>query len=553
MARMPRGGWRQRFDVSGGPASGGAGSSSEAYDQILEAERRALKDFQDGLITADEAMAEYTAAVRKYGREAAVTIDARQASADRVEQVLDRQAEFMGRAGVTKEDLTKYLDNLPVAELSERAKAEREMYEQLDEALDKFRKGLITAEEAARRQAAAVDRFGEKAGMTVGERWQEQRSRFGELSDAARAGGQPPPVDPKNPLGGQLANAFERFGLPGDVGKQLGGVLNQFGAAGLNLNGGLIGNLIGRGGLLSALGGMGGPPPGAPPGIGAGFSGMAGGAGGAAAGLASFAGPLAIATVGAKVMEGFYDGVSDATRRVGEFGTKVAGNDGIGAVTTVMDGFGAAAGKVPVVGGMLEAQIGMYTTFLKTFDQVTAAFASRGEELKRYDGRIAFASAMSDTNKLLADIREGQQLGNQYAELISARTQLQVEFQEALAPIKAAMMEVLIPNLRALAVIVGEVGRQMRQAAEARDKVKGLEEDALRAMAKLPLVKESLDFIAELVQKIPGVGKVKREEGDIIAGLLDIGRRGLDADAGVRQPEAVDNAPLNINLFDMIR
>jgi hypothetical protein len=557
MAKMPRGGWRQRFDVTGGPPSGVAGSANEAYDRILAAEKRALDDFKNGLITADEAMAEYAASLRRYGREAGATIDQRQNDADRVEFLLDRLAGAAGQPGVSKEppvdltrymdqvvDLTKHLDKLPIAKLTAEAAAERELYKQLDEALDKFRKGLITAEEAARRQAGAIDRLGEKAGMTVGERWQEQRSQFAGLTDAAMQGGQPPPIDPKNPLPGQLGNAFERFGLPADIGKQLGGVLNQFGGAGLNLGGGAIG------GFLKSLGSMGGGA-GGPPGIGAGFSGMAGGAGGAA-GLASVAGPLAAVTAGAKVLEGFYDGVQNTTRRIGDMNQAMVSNDGLEMMSQWNQGVADMVGKVPLVGGMLQSQIEMYGEFLRTFDRMTEAFEQRGRQISQYDGNIATAVAVSDTDKLLADIREAQQLGNQYAEIISQRTQLQVQFQEALTPIKGAIMEVLIPILQNLNTFVGVVGSGVQQVADVGKDIKTAHDQVVEYASSLPLAKDTIVAIRKMIEQFPWVKKQKDEPSAILQ-LLDIGRRALDADTNIRRPEPTDGAPLNINLFDMMR
>lgn len=165
--------------------------------------------------------------------------------------------------------------------------------------------------------------------------------------------------------------------------------------------------------------------------------------------LGSVAGPLAIVAAGSKVLEGFYDGIADTTRKLTSVGTKVAGNDGFGAITEGIEGAASTiTSKIPVLGDAMQAQVEMYTQFIKSFDVITEAFRARGEELSRFDGNIAAASAESKVTKLLADINEAQRLGNEYAAVIREKAEIQVEFQRALEPIKAAMMQTLLPIMR---------------------------------------------------------------------------------------------------------
>ena len=271
-----------------------------------------------------------------------------------------------------------------------------------------------------------------------------------------------------------------------------------------------------------------------------------GGGGGGLEGIASVAGPVAIAGAVSKAVADMYKGVADFTRKVGDVGVSIAKNDGIGAITQVMDGFGEIAGKVPIVGDALQAQIDAYTQFLRTFDQLTAAFAERGEQLNKFSGPIAAASAQAEVTRLLADIREAQNLGNEYAAVISERTEMQVEFQKALEPIKRVIMQDLVVALKFINAQLKFFNNGIEGLQKLNEKSGGVLKligDTAISMAGIPGLIYSF---LELVKRLP-MFKAKPVN---LEDLINIGRKGIDADAGVYRPDQSESVPLGIDLFD---
>jgi hypothetical protein len=393
--------WKQRFTINpntggGGGGGGGPQPGTDLYDKLQEI----IDRFTAGMIDADEATRMATAAINRMGEDAGLTAN------ERKEEVK------AGREFFETDDRTR-------------------LEEAYNDAIEKFTKGLITADEAVRRQQAAVNKFGESLGMTIEQRKQKLRDGFEDVRDEADASGQEGPSDPDNPINKLLGSVGGKFGIPPELTKMLAGSLGG--------GGGGLGKMLGGGG-----GGSGG------------LSGLLGGLGGGAGGLgglASAAGPIGIAitaaTAGAKLLEGFYKSVQETTKQMTAVATSIAGNDGIGAVTGAIEGASKqVTSKIPILGDALQAQVEMYTGFIKAFDQVTEAFKKRGEELKRFDSNIAGASANADVKKLLGDINEAQQLGNEYAAIIREKSELQAEFQRGLIPIKAAIMQSLIPLLK---------------------------------------------------------------------------------------------------------
>jgi hypothetical protein len=198
---------------------------------------------------------------------------------------------------------------------------------------------------------------------------------------------------------------------------------------------------------------------------GGGLLGKAGGAAlrGVGGGLMKFAGPVGAAVAGADAVAGIaasaFKMATSAVTLFGEAAVKVAGNDGIGLITTGLKVASEALGKIPIVGQVFAAGLELATAGLNTFQSVLKAFTARGRELARYNPRIALAAATADVRKIFADIREANQNAGKYADLILKQQDIDEKFQRALQPLKEAIANILIklaPYIEAIANDIGD-------------------------------------------------------------------------------------------------
>ena len=539
--------WKQRFTINpntgGGGGGGGPQPGTDLYDKLQEI----IDRFTAGMIDADEATRMATAAINRMGEDAGLTARERKEevnagrdffgtdATNKLYEQLDEITRKFTTGMIDAEEATKMTaatlrrlgeeagySSAQIKEETDRAKEffgtddRTRLEEAYNDAIEKFTKGLITADEAVRRQQAAVNRFGESLGMTVEQRKQMVRDGFEDVRDEAEARGQDGPMDPDNPFGTRLGRAFGKLGLPKEFGEKAGGVIGQF-----NPKGGILGDIAGKGGLLDAIGGM---------------DSKAG----------SIAGPLAVVAAGSKVLESFYKSVQETTRRMVGVGEAIAGNDGIGAITGAIEGVGGQiTSNIPVIGGALQAQVEMYTGFLKAFDQVTEAFKRRGEELRRFDSSIAGASANAQVTKLLGDMNEAQKLGNEYAAIIREKAELQAEFQQALIPIKSAIMQQMIPILRTATdqlklynELAEKLGRDVKKITE-----------AAVALARLSPAFSAILEISKIIKEIRQMGDKQDMEKSqaMMKKLFD-----LDGIADMiedREMKEKEERPLGVDLF----
>jgi len=162
----------------------------------------------------------------------------------------------------------------------------------------------------------------------------------------------------------------------------------------------------------------------------------------------------AAGSAAAESIHKFNDGVVSA----GEAAKKIASNDGFGALNVAVDATARGLEGIPIIGKTLGESLKTVTTGLNVFNSVLGAFAERGRELGKYNGTIATAAALADVEKLMADIREGNRASKEYAELIRAQTKVEVNMQEALLPIKLAIMRWLEPLAKDMAILIKIMG-----------------------------------------------------------------------------------------------
>lgn len=515
--------WKQRFNIN--PNTGQATGTADEMalggrDDVRQAEMKAAADLANQVTSAQEALEEFEQTVRRAGTEGGFRDEVVQAIVDDFRQRLGVNAS--GSPGGTDEFDQRY--------------AAGQIGNKLTAIAEEFQRGERSAEDASARMERVLDIFGEMAQLTD-EEYAAVRNQFREAvgnpvggggngggGGMDAGGGSPAGGDGGNEIIQQLIGRFGgRFGLTPDMVKMLGGA-----------GGG------GAGGLGGLLGGAGGA-------AGGGLSGLMGAAGSVAGPLALVtAGSLALVTAGSKIMESFYRSVQDTTRQMTAVATSIAGNDGIGAVTGSIEGASKQiTSKIPILGDALQAQVEMYTGFLKAFDQVTEAFKRRGEELRRFDGGIAAASANAQVTKLLGDMNEAQKLGNEYAAIIREKAELQAEFQQALIPIKSAIMQQMIPILRTATdqlklynELAEKLGRDVKKITE-----------AAVALARLSPAFSAILEISKIIKEIRQMGEKQDMEKSqaMMKKLFD-----LDSIADMmedREMKEKEERPLGVDLF----
>lgn len=190
------------------------------------------------------------------------------------------------------------------------------------------------------------------------------------------------------------------------------------------------------------------------------------GGGAAAAGGSGAAGLIAgAATIGAvvgvvKIAADMYAGVlNTASQQIINFGDKVAmiaDNQNWAAMLKHVDDTAEMFGQIPIVGGVVEAQMKATIAPLKAFTTSVEAFVKRAREIEGFSGPLAVAGAMADVRDLLADIKEAQELGPDLARLVDAQSRASTELREILLPMKRMIVEDLANTLRAITAILSE-------------------------------------------------------------------------------------------------
>jgi hypothetical protein len=166
-----------------------------------------------------------------------------------------------------------------------------------------------------------------------------------------------------------------------------------------------------------------------------------------AAAFAAAAGPVGAALAIAEAVKGairqgaatFKEGMQEA----GAVAKKVASNDGLGAALDAADKFATVAETVYPASILYAEALKVGVAGVREFNEVVGAFVRRGEQLAGYNGTLATASAQAETRQLMADIREANRLGPDYAKLIDAQSRLQTTMQDAFLPLKQFLIEKL--------------------------------------------------------------------------------------------------------------
>lgn len=137
------------------------------------------------------------------------------------------------------------------------------------------------------------------------------------------------------------------------------------------------------------------------------------------------------------------DAVSQGVRQAGSYAADIVRNDP-SVVGKVVDGMEGLARKIPVVGEALGGALGLIVAPARAVADVFNAMTERGRQLAGYSPELAMATAMQEVEYLLADIREAQDFGGDYAKMIEMETQFNIQWREAMIPIKKMICEYLV-------------------------------------------------------------------------------------------------------------
>lgn len=140
------------------------------------------------------------------------------------------------------------------------------------------------------------------------------------------------------------------------------------------------------------------------------------------------------------------DTLSSGVRGAGGVAASIVQNDPA-VIQRVTDAFEGLARKVPIVGEALGGVVGLLLSPAKALADVFGAMTARGKELSAYSGEIAQATAMQEVKLLMADIREANENGGEYARLIEIETEFQIQYREFMMPIKKFLLEYMVAFL----------------------------------------------------------------------------------------------------------
>ena len=203
---------------------------------------------------------------------------------------------------------------------------------------------------------------------------------------------------------------------------------------------------------------------------------------------------------------------------------QIASNDGLGLMQTAGEQVAKSFEAIPVAGGLVASGFRALVAPIGLFQTAMEAFTGRAKELSQYNGEIAVAKAIADMNQTFADMKEANQQGNRYAQLLLREQEMNQRFQEAFAPIKAVLVETLADVAELIAMFVEGLGIG-----------KNVESGVTSLVAAIPVVGESLAQMLKLNRQMRDLLRKDSLNKDDFLGDLD---RMMDKLALIPQPGA---------------
>lgn len=122
-------------------------------------------------------------------------------------------------------------------------------------------------------------------------------------------------------------------------------------------------------------------------------------------------------------------------------------------------GAGAAVGALGAVATAAGVVVGAFAAVAAAGVALTNAFLERAKELAQYSAAISVAESQAEIKRMQADIREAQELGGDYAKLITASNDIEMEIRNAILPIKKFLLENLAVFVERLADLIKDPGK----------------------------------------------------------------------------------------------
>ncbi len=162
---------------------------------------------------------------------------------------------------------------------------------------------------------------------------------------------------------------------------------------------------------------------------------------------AAMGNPAAAVMLAIKAVEKVKQDVGDMVRAPADIAEGVAKpvesmarGDNAKALGEATEGLVELGKKTPMVGEAFGVVADTGMRLGKTFSGLVDAFVERGRQISGFSGETASSFATSDVRQMMADIKEAQNLGANFARLNDAQTDLSIMLRDFLLPIKDAII-----------------------------------------------------------------------------------------------------------------
>lgn len=216
------------------------------------------------------------------------------------------------------------------------------------------------------------------------------------------------------------------------------------------------------------------------------------------------------------VIKSTYAGYREAIQGAANVGSSVINNDFQGAAGQATEALAGFAEKTGIVGVVFAEQMRTAAAITGAFNQVMDAAVKRGRELERFSPGIGAAAGRADMRRELADLREADAMGEDYASLIDSQSRIEDAQRAAFEPIKEALVSVLAD----IAELVADSRDDILPAVRGIAKIVGFVIKTEAAFALFPF--QLLIRILEYIPKVPGFGGLDdRKHVDLLDQVRD--------------------------------
>ena len=162
---------------------------------------------------------------------------------------------------------------------------------------------------------------------------------------------------------------------------------------------------------------------------------------------AGAAGPIGIAILALQAIGEVGEKVANSLRGLGQVGAEIVQNNPGAAMRRVADGIIETVDEIPIIGKALTVNAKIFLAVADAATQLRDAFLENARKLAAYSGPLSAAESLAEVRHILADLEEAQRSGPALAKVVELQSQIDVELQRAMTPIKEDILEFLTPLL----------------------------------------------------------------------------------------------------------